>query len=104
MNKNHPKTKRLIFAALAITIILPVIITPFMYPAFQVFLPPGRIILTPALRIIATICMSIFTYSIVFFLLRGTNKGRKIWFNILYYFLTLFYCCFLGLSWLLAVT
>lgn len=104
MNNKPPKTKRLILAAIAISIFLPGFITPFIYPAFQVFLPPGRIILTPALRIIATICMSIITYGVVFIFLRRTNVGRKIWFNILYYFLILFYCCFWGLLWLLAVT
>lgn len=104
MNNKRIKTKRLIAVTIVFTIFLPVVITPFIYPAFQVFLPPGRIVLTPSLRIIATICMSIFTYGIVFIFLRRTNVGKKIWFNILYYFLTLFYCCFWGFLWLLAVT
>ncbi len=92
----------LVMIAAGAAIFSPLILTMIIYPAFQVFLPEGRIILTPPLRITATIVMSIIDYAIAYIPIYHSALRRRVWFNVICYILTLLWCCFMGLLWYFA--
>lgn len=93
----------LIIVAAVLAIFLPIFMMPIIYPAFQIFLPEGNVILTPTIRITATILMSVIDYGISYILIYHTVKRRRIWFNIICYILTLLWCIVMGMLWYLAI-
>lgn len=93
----------LIFIAALIAIITPLFIMPIIYPAFQVFLPEGNIVLTSSLRITATLIMSMIDYGLAYIAIYHTLKRKKLLFNFICYFLTLIWNIIMGMMWYLSL-
>ena len=101
--KQKPKNAILISFAVLIALIAPLPLMHIIYPAFQIFLPAGRVYLTPTLRVIATILLGIVTYALAYIPIYFTSKRKKKVFNIVCFVLTLLYCCLCGLIWMAAL-
>lgn len=94
----------LITIAVAVALVSPIFLSGIIYPAAQVFLPEGRIILTPPLRIAATLIMSLVVYGLAYIAIYFTDRRRKVRFNVVCYILTLMWCLFIGAIWYIAAT
>lgn len=92
------------FAAL-VALVLPCVLSPLVYPAAQVFLPEGNIILTPAMRVICTILIAIIDYFAAgFILIRWCKEWfTKIWPHVITGTLTFMWCIFIGVIWFISV-
>lgn len=101
MNKKNDILLTLV--AILVAIFAPLFLMGIIYPTFQVFLPEGNVILTPNLRITATILMSIVDFGMAYLLIYHTAKRKKIVFNVVCYILTLLWCIFMGVMWYIAV-
>ncbi len=93
------KNVGLVWVAAVVAIMLPLLLAPLIYPAFQVFLTTGNIVLTPKLRIIATILMSIVDYGVAYIFIYHTPKRKKLWFNGISFILTFLLFVFWGYLW-----
>ena len=93
----------LIIVASVLAIFAPLFLMAIIYPAFQFFLPEGNIVLTPPLRITATILMSIIDYGIAYIVIYHSSKRKKILFNVGCYTLTLLWSIFIGFMWYMTI-
>lgn len=93
----------LIIAAIIVAIIMPFFIMNIIYPASQLFLPEGNIILTPLLRITATIIMGIIDYGLAYIPLYFSNKRKCGWFNFICFTLTMLWCLAVGVLYIAAI-
>ena len=66
----------LIIVAIIVAVVLPFVLTSVIYPFFQIFLPEGNIVLTPSLRIVATILMGIIDYGLAYIPIYYSNKRK----------------------------
>lgn len=106
LQMNEPKkfdNILLIITAIIIAIIMPFYLMNVIYPLFQIFLPEGNIILTPPLRITATIIMGIIDYGLAYIPIYYTNKRKSIWFNLVCFILTMLWCMAVGVLWYIAI-
>lgn len=92
----------LIIAAIIVAIIMPFFLMNIIYPAFQIFLPKGNIILTSPLRITATIILGIIDYGLAYIPIYYSNKRKCGWFNLVCFILTLLWCLVVGVLWYIA--
>ena len=92
-----------LLCAVCIALITPILLTSFIYPAFQVFLPEGNIILTPPLRVVATILMAVISYALAYIAIYRTSKRNKVLFNLISFLLTILWNIFIGIIWWIAV-
>ncbi len=93
------KNGGVVAVAVVVAIVMPLLLSNLIYPAFQVFLPSGNIVLTPTLRVIATILMSVVDYGIAYIFIYQTLKRKKILFNTVCFALTFLLCVFWGYLW-----
>ena len=93
----------LIVVAVLIAIFSPIFIMPLIYPAFQAFLPEGNIVLTPSLRITATLIMSVIDYGLSYISIYHTSYRNKVFFNIIFYIMIILWCVAMGVLWYIVV-
>lgn len=93
----------LIVVAVLIAILSPFFIMPLIYPTFQVFLPDGNIVLTPPLRITATLIMSVIDYGMSYIAIYHTSYKKRKLLNVMFYIMNLLWCAAMGALWYLAV-
>lgn len=93
----------LIVIAIIIALVVPIFLMGIIYPAFQIFLSEGNIVLTPFLRLTATIVMAIIDYGIAYIPIYYSDKRKHIGFNVICFILTLLWCMALGLLWYLSI-
>ena len=93
----------LIVVAVLIAIFSPIFIMPLIYPAFQAFLPEGNIVLTPFLRITATLIMSVIDYGLAYISIYHTSYRNKALFNVIFYIMIILWCVAMGVLWYIAV-
>ena len=98
-DESRSESENLLVAAIYIAAISPLWLMSFIYPVFQVFLPEGNIVLTPALRITATILIGIIDYGLAYIPLYFSSRRKKVWFNIVFFSLTMLWCIFGGVFW-----
>ena len=99
------KIKNILFiiGAVVIALVMPFFIMQVIYPAFKIFLPEGNNILTPSLRIMATVIMGIIDYGIAYIPIYYSNKGKSRCFNLVCFVLTLIWCAVVGVLWYIAL-
>lgn len=100
MPKAHVWT---IVVAPIMVLILPFFLEAFIYPAFQVFLPYGNIVLTPLLRVLATLVIAALTYLAVILVLHKGGWAETTLSKIILAFIICCYCFFCGFLWYIAV-
>ena len=100
ININMKRAGIIVIAAI-IAIVLPLALCKFIYPAAQIFLPEGNIVLTPLIRITCTIIMAIIDYVVAGFILIKYCKEwfGKVWPHLITGMLTFIWNVCVGVLW-----
>lgn len=99
------KEKDFLFTLLAVLValLMPCILACVIYPLGKLFLPDGNVVLTPPIRIICTIIMSIIDYVLFSLIINYTSKIHKRIFRVITFILIFIWNCFIGCIWYLAI-
>lgn len=97
------KDNNYIMSAVIVAIAAPFSLMVIVYPTGQLFLPAGNIILTPVIRTVCTLVMSILDYSLAYLFIKNTMKRKNTVYKSIFYCLTLFWNAIVGIVWYIIV-
>lgn len=96
---NEGKNLYLVFASIIVALLLPILLGGFLYESFQSFLPEGSIVLTPKLRITASIINFIVTDLVTILLLKRAGYWKELFFLVIAGTLVFLWVAFFAISW-----